>query len=113
HGVNASPSTKPNHNVGTDCTQSSCHTQALTGSSVWVAPVGSHDFRNKTDAQLCQLALQPPPGFTPTSHLKTDPLVVWAIIDGDVPGSTRSTVPVSKSQWDNLVNAWGGVNCPP
>lgn len=85
----------------------------------WHAPdptfQGDLDFRNKTTLQLYNqvLAGLPPPltGSIP-DHLKNDDKIFWAIGSGqEPPNSTNSTlplggVPISKTQWDLLVNAW-------
>lgn len=108
HGVNASPSTKPNHHVGSTC--STCH--SLGGASNWHAPPATMDFRNKTAAQMCQMTKTL--SINIANHLTNDSLILWAVNSGAVPGSALPKAPPSStSAWHERVEAWlaGGQNC--
>lgn len=102
-----------------------CHNASLTpGGShpvAWAAPPMSMDFRNKTDAQLCQMARDPGTlAENIEDHLLGDPLILWAVAGGEYPqgagnadrafGSSREA---ALEQWDAAVRLWveGGASC--
>jgi hypothetical protein len=70
-------------------------------------------FDGKSDAQLCQLALNHPNKF---NHLRDDQLVLWAVGSGVVPELDQVTPQITKQlpkappfdiqTWKNGVTAW-------
>lgn len=106
----------------TSCT--ACHTDNLlppgSNNPDWHMPPDSMRFDNKTNAQICQLALNHPDGF---NHLREDRLVLWAVGGGHVPETDPNTPVISKQlptappfdiqTWKNGVTAWqNDVNHP-
>lgn len=98
-----------------------CHDSTIglsqTGGAInWRSPTvaqGDFDFRNKTTQQLYQMVMtQSLPDVV--SHLKQDDLIFWAIESGvDPDGANLGDVPISKAQWDVLVDAWALGGIPP
>ncbi|MEO6710236.1 MAG: hypothetical protein ABIP42_11715, partial [Planctomycetota bacterium] len=96
-----------------------CHSQIAIGSSEtggaidWRAPTpaqGNLDFRTKTTLELYNdvLANLGQPGQV-VDHLKSDDRIFWAIDLGIVPSNPPSNagdVPITKAQWNLLVDAW-------
>ncbi len=105
--------------VNTGCLN--CHSQINIGSGQgggqidWRAPTvlqGDLDFRNKTTQQLFDEVManlgDPLPAHV-IDHLKQDDRIFWAIDLGIVPSNPPSNagdVPITKTQWDLLVDAW-------
>ncbi|HUR28762.1 MAG TPA: hypothetical protein VM509_11290 [Planctomycetota bacterium] len=100
-----------------------CHNQNNIGSGQnggaidWRAPTvsqGDLDFRNKTAQQLFDMVMdnlgQP---TQVVQHLKDDDRIFWALDLGIVPSNPPSNigdVPITKVQWDGLVDAWAAGN---
>jgi hypothetical protein len=93
---------------------SGCHDQDIglsqTGGIIdWRSPTvlqGDFDFRNKTTQQLYdQVVNSSVPDIV--THLKDDDRIFWAIELGIDPNlSNMGDVPITKAQWDVLVDAW-------
>lgn len=104
YGTGGSGSTKPNHNVGSTCT--TCH---IAG---WSVPPSSLDFRGKTQQQLCAMAKTgSPPHPIFSDHLKLDPLILWAVAQGNLPDESANPIFGNTQTWINLVDAWDGESC--
>ena len=81
------PSGHPTVNAATNCT--SCHTNNLLPSQGNIntgrhAAPASLDFRNRTDAQLCEMARGAAPEMV-LNRLNQDKLTLWALGDGRRP----------------------------
>lgn len=111
------------NSIGTNTGCLGCHDSDIglseTGGAIdWRAPTvaqGDFDFRNKTTAQLYQMVMtNSVPGVV--AHLKHDDRIFWAIESGlapQPPGTNLGDVPISKAQWDALVQAWAQGGLPP
>ena len=106
---------------GTNIGCSGCHDADIglseTGTViVWRSPLpaqGDFDFRGKTTQQLYQMVMT---NSVPdvVSHLKGDDRIFWAIERGIDPNlSNLGDVPISKAQWDVMVDAWAVGGIPP
>lgn len=103
-----------------------CHSDSLlphglaqvTHPISWQAPSSAMDFRNRSDAQLCQMAGNPGSIASDTlDHLKGDPLILWAVQGGPLPlnqGNAPSAFTGGVSAWNAAVEAWvaAGKPCP-
>ncbi|NOS77265.1 MAG: hypothetical protein HOP35_04915 [Nitrospira sp.] len=97
-----------------------CHTDNLLSSEGninpgWHTPASTRDFRNKTNADLCQLARTfAPPATSAQEHLSEDKLILWAVGDGRVPDGTRrlTAPPHSIQGWKLIVAVWENAGRP-
>ena len=80
--------------------------------SNWHAP---RDLRlgGLSTRQLCNLAKRDPhPGISGHEHLTQDPLILWAVSDGEVPGGGASgslvqpATDLTTPQWIELIDEW-------
>jgi hypothetical protein len=108
---------------GTNNGCTNCHSdvaidpQGLIGPIDWRAPTqaqGDLDFRGKTAQQLYDKVIdnlgQP---LQVVQHLKADTRIFWAIELGIVPSNPPANigdVPITKNDWDALVDAWAAGN---
>lgn len=111
------PAGHPVVNASTDCT--SCHSAAIlppegTIDPGWQSAPAALDFRDKTDAELCDMASQPVSGHSPLEHMSEDKLVLWAVGDGRLPfGDTLPTAPPNDiEQWRGLIQQWVAAGLP-
>jgi hypothetical protein len=80
----------------------------------WQAPPSNQDFRNLSDAQLCQRARNF--GSIANSvpdHLKGDVLILWAVQGGPRPNGIDAQPAFSSLQaWNNAVDEWVTAEMP-
>jgi hypothetical protein len=83
----------------------------------WQAPPSNQDFRNLSDAQLCQKARNF--GSIANSvpdHLKGDVLILWAVLGGQRPNGTpaeKALGPTSDlGDWNDAVDEWVSAERP-
>jgi len=112
------PSNHTAVSAATDCA-SSCHTTSLLPAQGsinpgWHAAPSTMDFRNKTDAQLCEMAKNPGSiAGSVLNHLSQDKLVLWAAGDGRVPGKTLATAPPNSiAVWQQQIQKWIDFGMP-
>lgn len=104
--------------ASTNCAVSGCHTTALQPAGTvdpgWHAPAAGSDLRNKTDAQLCQMARDRGTVAPSTlAHLTQDRLILWAVGDGRVPNKTLPTAPPNSiATWRDRVQSWINAGMP-
>ena len=79
----------------------------------WQVPAGL-DFRNKTSAELCDMAKNTGGvAENVADHLLGDPLILWAVIGGPLPSNAGNTDVAFEGDWQVAVQNWviDGMNC--
>lgn len=108
-GTHTGGNSNGTNNGCANCHDASIGLSELGGLIDWRSPTpaqGDFDFRNKTTQQLydATMAISTP---DPVTHLKSDDRIFWGIELGlDPNGSNMGDVPITKAQWDVLVDAW-------
>ena len=84
----------------------------------WGAPAASFDLASKSLSQICDMikVTKNNSAVVIGDHLKSDPLIQWAIIDGTVEGNLQpggKAPPKNLGIWNGLVDQWigGGLRC--
>lgn len=105
----------PGHPPNQNCT--ACHTAELTpdGSHPvpWQAAPASMDLRGRSDAELCEIARNPGSlAENIADHLLGDPLILWAVEGGPLPGGAGNTDVAFGPDWETAVVAWIEAGAP-
>ena len=102
-----------------------CHNRVLTGinsmptpviDNAWQAAPTGQDFGSMGDSTICGIARRAAVKPNARNHLKSDSLILWAIVGGDLPRN-RPSAQAAYSRgilyWRELIDSWvlAGMPC--